>query len=250
MHNAAFRDAHRDAVYLPLPAVDAIDAVEFVNGMNLKGASITIPYKVSLAARMDEIDETARQVGAINTLCVDRGRWLGMNTDVAGFLQPLRGREIEWAGLRASVLGAGGSARAVVAALVNSGATVTVHARVREKAEAVARTWSVNTGNWPPDRGTWDLLVNCTPIGMHPAIDRSPLPADRLTGRLVYDLVYNPTETRLLREAGQAGCDTIGGLDMLVAQAQEQSLWWTGSKPDAGVMRSAATKRLREFMST
>ena len=99
----------------------------------------------------------------------------------------------------------------------------------------------------PPEPGSWDLLVNTTPIGMYPRVDETPIPRTQLTGRYVYDLVYNPPVTRLLREAAEAGCQTIGGLEMLVAQAREQSLWWTGTKPTTGVMREAALKRLAEF---
>lgn len=246
MHNAAFGASRRDAVYVPLPATDVADAVAFVNGFRMKGASITIPYKVALVERMDDIDETARRIGAVNTLRIDHGRWLGMNSDALGFLQPLVDRALDLRRLRASVLGAGGSARAVVSGLVRSGAMVTVHARRRAAAEALAGAWSVAAGPWPPDPGSWDLLVNCTPMGLHPAVENSPVPLDRLTGRLVYDLVYNPVETRLLREASHAGCEVIGGLDMLVAQAQEQSQWWTGARPAADVMRSAARRRLQE----
>jgi shikimate 5-dehydrogenase len=106
---------------------------------------------------------------------------------------------------------------------------------------------SGDAGPWPPEPGSWDLLVNCTPIGMHPDPDRTPVEAGALTGRLVYDLVYNPKTTRLLREAKAAGCQTIGGLEMLVAQAHEQFQWWTDVRPPAGVMRAAAERRLAEF---
>jgi shikimate 5-dehydrogenase len=145
------------------------------------------------------------------------------------------------------VLGAGGAARAVVDALASSGCTVTLHARRREQAEEMAVLTPAGIGPWPPEPGSWDLLINCTPIGMYPNVKDTPIPAEQLTGRYVYDLVYNPTETRLIREAARAGCQTIGGLDMLVAQAHEQFQWWTGSKAPSGVMREAATKRLAEF---
>ena len=105
---------------------------------------------------------------------------------------------------------------------------------------------SVALGPWPPDPGSWDLLINCTPVGMYPHVDQTPIPAEHLTGQYVYDLVYNPSVTRLLREAAANGCQTIGGLDMLVAQAREQFQWWTGTKPPAGVMREAALERLAE----
>jgi len=131
--------------------------------------------------------------------------------------------------------------------LAASGARVRVHARNRQQAEAVAGLSAAETGPWPPEKGSWDVLINCTTVGMHPHVDETPLPAELLTGKYVYDLIYNPTTTRLLREAKVAGCQTIGGLEMLVGQAQEQFQWWTGSRPPAGVMREAALKRLAEF---
>jgi 3-dehydroquinate dehydratase/shikimate dehydrogenase len=245
MHNAAFGAARIDAVYLPLPAVDAADAVTFGRAFGISGASVTIPHKTTMAARVDELDETARRIGAVNTIRVVDGRWLGTNTDAAGFLAPLRGR-ISLSGLRVAVLGAGGAARAVTAALTSSGAAVTVHARNVTQAARLAEQVPVEIAAWPPPAGSWDLLVNCTPVGMHSQVDDTPVAASELTGRYVYDLVYNPSPTRLLREAAAAGCQTIDGLDMLVAQAQEQFLWWTGIRPSPGVMRDAARQRLSE----
>jgi shikimate 5-dehydrogenase len=108
----------------------------------------------------------------------------------------------------------------------------------------MAAALGVSAAEWPPAPGSWDLLVNATPVGTAPAVDETPWPAATFDGRLVYDLVYNPRETRLLREAAAAGCDTLGGLEMLVAQAQRQFQLWTGRLPDAGVMRSAAERAL------
>ena len=257
MHNAAFQRAGVDAVYLPLPAVDADDFVAFARGLGLSGASITIPFKVDLAARVDEIDEVAHEIGAVNTVRVEEGRWLGRNTDVAGFLRPLRDRGIGLGGLRASVLGAGGSARAVVAGLTRSGAVVTVHARSRSRAEALTARfgWDVRVGEWPLAGDAWDLLVNCTPIGMHPTTGALPVARTIFTGlagppRTVYDLVYNPIDTPLLRGARESGCTTIDGLEMLVAQAQDQFEWWTGVRPAADLMREAAVTRLAEFQTS
>jgi 3-dehydroquinate dehydratase/shikimate dehydrogenase len=248
MHNAAFRATRRNGVYLPFPAGAADDFVTFGRALGIRGASVTIPHKVALFERMDEVDAVARRVGAINTIRVDDdGRWVGANTDVSGFLQPLQER-VSLDGLRASVLGAGGAARAVAVALASSAAAVRVHARDPRKAETIATLTSAEVGPWPPAPGSWDLLINCTPVGMHPQVDQTPIPQDQLTGRYVYDLVYNPRSTRLLREATAAGCETIGGLDMLVAQAHEQFQWWTGVKPASGVMRDAALKRLTEFV--
>ncbi|OFV94342.1 MAG: shikimate dehydrogenase [Acidobacteria bacterium RIFCSPLOWO2_12_FULL_65_11] len=246
MHNAAFVAAEVDAVYLPFPTASAEDFVTFGRAMNIKGASVTIPHKVSLADRVDEVDAVARRVGAINTVRVIDGRWIGGNSDVGGFLAPLKGR-VSLPGLRAAVLGAGGAARAVAIALGSSGCRVRLHARNTRQAEVVAAAVLAESGPYPPEPGSWDMLVNCTPVGTYPRVDDTPIDARHLTGRHVYDLVYNPIETRLLREAARAGCQTTGGLDMLVGQAQEQCQWWTGVRPPAAIMREAALKRLAEF---
>ena len=247
MHNAAFAAIGRNAVYLPFPAADAGDFVTFARAFGLKGASVTIPFKVELLDAVEHADRTAREIGALNTIRAGHDGWEGRNTDAAGFLRPLDDRGVSLEGCRASILGAGGSARAVAVALASKKATVTVHARDRERAARVAALAGGAIGEFPPSPGAWDLLVNCTPIGMHPHTDRSPVPVESLRGGLVYDLVYNPETTRLLQEAAAAGCETIGGLDMLVAQAVEQFRWWTGIEPPAAVMRAAARNRLSEF---
>jgi len=247
MHNATFTATRLDGVYLPLPAVSADDFLTFGRALGVKGVSVTIPHKITLFERADEVDAVARRIGAINTIRVIDGRWVGGNTDVQGFLHPLVER-VNLKGLKASILGSGGAARAVAVALSSSGCRVRVHARNRLHAVEMGVVTSTEVGPYPPERGSWDLLVNCTPVGMFPNVDVTPIAAADLTGRYVYDLVYNPTGTRLLREAARAGCQTIGGLEMLVAQAQEQFYWWTGVRPPAGVMREAALKRLAEFM--
>src|SRR5262245_5630739 len=246
MHNAAFQALRLDAVYLPLPAESADDFVHFGKAFGLNGASVTIPYKVSLFDKLDEVYAVARRIGAINTIRVENDRWIGGNTDASGFLQPLHDR-VSLKGLRASILGAGGAARAIGEALASSGCRVRLHARARAQAETVAALTSAEVGPWPPTPGTWDLLVNCTPIGQYPHANETPVPIEQLTGRYVYDLIYNPTNTRLLREATEVGCQTIGGLEMLVAQAHEQFHWWTGVRAPAGIMREAALRRLAEF---
>jgi 3-dehydroquinate dehydratase / shikimate dehydrogenase len=242
MHNAAFRAAGLDAVYVPLEAVDASDLFEFAEALDLRGASVTIPFKTEVLPHC-EPDPAARAAGAVNTLVRHDGRWLGRNTDIAGLLAPLNGR-FRLEGARVSILGAGGAARAAAMACAGQGAVVTVCARRPEQAAEVAAAVGVSVGVFPPDRGSWDLLINTTPVGMHPSHDATPLPAPALDGRLVYDLIYNPPETRLLREAREAGLDTLGGLDMLVAQAEAQFEIWAGQRPAPGVMRAAAERRL------
>jgi len=246
MHNAAFEAAHVDAVYLPFPAVDAEDFHAFGRALGISGASVTIPHKVTLFDRVDEVYPVASRIGAINTIRVADGRWIGGNTDATGFLAPLKDR-ISLRGLRVAVLGAGGAARAVTVALASAGCSVRLHARNREQAQQVAIRTPLEIGPWPPEPGSWDLLVNTTPVGQYPRLNDTPLEANLLTGRYVYDLVYNPPATRLVREAAAAGCQALGGLEMLVAQAEEQFQWWRDAKPPKGVMRDAATKKLAEF---
>jgi 3-dehydroquinate dehydratase / shikimate dehydrogenase len=243
MHNAAFRAAGIDAVYLPMVASSAEDFTIFATALGVQGVSITIPYKVALFERADETDELSRKVGAVNTYRRDALRWEARNTDVSGFLAPLKGR-LDLRGARAAILGAGGSARAVAVALASSGSVVTVYGRNRGKAREVATLAGGTAAAFPVAAKSWDLLVNTTPVGMFPNVDETPFEG-AFDGRVVYDLVYNPMETRLLKEAAAAGCATLGGIDMLVAQAEDQSEWWIGKRPPAGLMKQAALGAVR-----
>lgn len=244
MHNAAFAARGLDAVYLPLPAADFDDFRTFAEAFALRGASVTAPFKVSAFHLAGSTDADGQQAHAVNTLRVRDGVWEGRNTDAAGFMAPLGARELT--GKRATVLGAGGAARSVAMALRQAGAAVAIAARRSDRAADVAARAGAAVAAWPPAPGTWDLLVNATPIGTSPAVDDSPMPADSLTGGLVYDLVYNPPRTRLLADAAARGCDVVGGLDMLVAQAGAQFTWWTGTPAPGPVMRAAALARLHE----
>ena len=244
MHNAAFRALHLDAVYLPLEAESFDDFVAFAEAVGLAGASVTAPFKVNAFERADECDPVSRRIQSVNTLRRSQGRWLGCNTDVSGFLAPL-GSAARLKGLRATVLGAGGAARSVSIALASADARVTIAARRADQALEVAALTGATAGEWPPPPGRWDVLGNATPVGTRPAVDESPVPPGfALDGRLVYDLVYNPPVTRLLADAARAGCRTVGGLDMLVAQAQAQFEWWTDRRAADRVMRDAALARL------
>jgi shikimate dehydrogenase len=213
--------------------------------MGVEGMSVTIPFKLDALRAAGSCDEVTRQVGAANTLRRKGDGWEAANTDVAGFLLPLEsalGGPLQ--GLRASVLGGGGAARAVVFALLSQGARVCVHTRRREQAEEIATSLGASACVYPPENGSWDLLVNCTPLGGAGLRSESPLQRERLTGRLVYDLTYGAGESPLLQDARTAGCLTLDGLPMLVAQAERQFEWWTGRKPDRGVMEGAARRRL------
>ncbi len=248
MHNAAIAVAGLDAVYVPFEAADAEDFLTFARALDVQGASVTIPFKRDLLAAIEEPDEVARNTGAVNTLKRSGATWQGTNTDIEGFLAPLGGRSLR--GARVAILGAGGAARAVAAALAGTGAQVSVRARKLDEAVAVAHLAGGTSGPLPPAPGTWDVLVNATSVGMFPHTDQTPVPAGALGGGLVYDLVYNPPVTRLMKDAAAAGCETIGGLDMLVAQARAQCRWWTGTDPDVAAMRDAARARLAAYGAT
>jgi 3-dehydroquinate dehydratase/shikimate dehydrogenase len=244
MHNAAFRATHRDAVYLPLAAADFDDFQAFADAVGLKGASVTAPFKVDAFERAYECDPVSRRIQAVNTLRRDGEKWLGCNTDVVGFLAPLESTMVS-RGARATVLGAGGAARSVAVALASVGIRATISARRADQAQSVAALTGAATAPWPPDPASWDMLVNTTPVGTTPDSDATPLPRYLFhADKLVYDLVYNPPLTRLLKDAAIGGCRTVGGLDMLVAQAQAQFEWWTGQRPADRVMRDAALARL------
>ncbi len=243
LHNAAFAASRLDAVYVPLQAADFDDFLAFAEALGIEGASVTIPFKLDALHAADGADELTRAVGAANTLRRRHDTWEATNTDVAGFLDPLEATLPDaLRGARAAVLGAGGAARAVVVALTSRGAQVTVHARRLEQAQDVA-VLGATAALLPPAPGSWDVLVNTTPVGGATSRNESPLPEGPFTGRLVYDLTYGPGESRLVREARAAGCLALDGLPMLIAQAERQFEWWTGNRPAAGVMAAAAGGR-------
>ncbi|HEY3092082.1 MAG TPA: type I 3-dehydroquinate dehydratase [Vicinamibacterales bacterium] len=241
MHNAAFDAAGLDAVYVPLRAADFEDFLAFADAMMVEGVSVTIPFKLDALRAAGSADALTRTVGAANTLRRSAAGWDAANTDVQGFLDPLEAvYPGSLKGARAAVLGAGGAARAVTVALASRGAKVTVHARRREQADDVAAGCGAEPGAWPPPAGSWDLLVNCTPLGGPSARSETPLPGGPFDGQLVYDLTYGDGDTPLLRDARLAGCLTLDGLPMLVAQAERQFEAWTGNRPRPGVMTAAA----------
>ena len=243
MHNTGFAETGRDALYVPLEAADVDDFESFADAFNLQGASVTAPFKEAVMTSRVKTDDIGRRVGAVNTLRKTERGWEGTNTDVAGFLDPLDGR-LALKGCRVTILGAGGAARGVAVALSTEGAQVTISARQAERAETVASLVGGTTCAFPPEAGSWDLLVNTTPLGTYPTVDSTPVSAAALDGTLVYDLVYNPPVTRLLSDAEAAGCQVVGGLGMLVAQAERQFAWWTGTPPAPNLFRAAAERQL------
>jgi 3-dehydroquinate dehydratase/shikimate dehydrogenase len=165
------------------------------------------------------------------------------NFDVDACLAPLISRGIDVRGQRVTILGAGGAARAAAFALSRAGARVVVSARRPDRARTIAEAFDVAASSWPPAPG-WDVLVNATTVGMWPADDESPLAHEMLEGGNFYDLVYNPAETLLLRAARARGLQTIGGGEMLLAQAARQFEWWMARPAPAAVMAAAAARVL------
>jgi len=256
IHNAALSAANIDAVYVPLPVrPDAAGWAAFMEqaggpGLDVAGLSVTIPHKEHalrwLAARGLPVSALAARCGAVNTL-VHRpdGTWAGDNTDARGALAALqanaRGRTGALRRARVDVLGAGGAARAVVAALRDCGCTVTIYNRTAQRAAELARELRCAWQPWDARLHCGgDVLINCTSVGLWPAVDDSPLPDDAFRpGTLVFDTVYRPPQTRLLRAAAARGCETVSGVEMFLAQAAAQHELWHGAPAPADVMRVA-----------
>lgn len=259
IHNAAFTAKSMDAVYVPLlvpPGADNfkrfMDALLARPWMDWRGLSVTIPHKENALAYVGEsnCDELARKIGAVNTITIGPGGKLrGDNTDYAAAIDSLcAAMGIGRAGLKGqavAVLGAGGAARAIVAALTHYGASVSLYNRTLERARSLGQEFGAKAATLDSAVGAdAAIVINCTPIGMHPNIDMSPLPRIPTGVRAVFDTIYNPIETRLLAQARQAGLVCVSGLDMFVNQAVAQFEIWTGAKAPRDVMREVVVKRL------
>ncbi len=243
MHNAGFAALGLNAVYVPLETRDLDGLRDFAGEIGLAGLSVTIPFKQEVVPLVDEIARDAERAGAVNTIEIRGRRWIGSNTDADGFLEPLRARGVDLRSLRVAILGSGGAARGVGLALVREGVHVAISARRSGEGERVARAIGGVSIAWPPPPGSWDVLVNATPVGSRA---QPGVPFDGpFDGRLVYDLVYDPDPTELMQRAGGEGVETIGGLAMLVAQAERQFAIWTGQRPPAGLFGEAAASAIR-----
>jgi shikimate dehydrogenase len=243
LHAEAYAELGLDAHYhaFDVPLARARDAIAGMRALGLRQLSVSLPLKQAALALADRASEAARAIGAANTLTRVGDELVADNTDWIGVLRSLEPLG-PWRGSTALVLGAGGAARAIAYALRELGARVGVHARTRARAEELAADLGAELA--PPD-ARWDLLVNATPVGMEPEVDATPLPAELLQpAGTVFDTVYRPLETRLLREARARGCRIQDGLDMLVHQAIEQIRLWSGLRPTAARLRAAALAAL------
>jgi len=210
------------------------------------GLSVTMPHKEKIISLLDRIDPTAESIGAVNTVVREAGGWAGYNTDCSGAMQALAAH-CDPRDKHTLIIGSGGTAKAIGYGIVQRGGrlAVTYH-KNRERGERLARELSAEAVDVRAlDHRNIDILINCSPVGMNPDTGQTPFPARLLKpGMVVFDSVYNPMETRLLREAQAAGCITISGVELFVNQAAEQFELWTGQKAPLDVMRQAVVEKL------
>lgn len=260
IHNAAFAAAGLDAVYVPLriePGAEHfnrfMDALLERPWLDARGLSVTIPHKENALTYVgaENCDELSRRIGAINTITISpQGRLAGDNTDYAAAIDALCGAmgiaRPALAGRTVAVLGAGGAARAIVAALAHYRAATTIYNRTASRGAAIAQEFSCrNAALDPASAIDAEIVINCTPVGMHPKTDASPISSIAPAVKVVFDTIYNPLDTLLLRHAAQQGCLVVRGIDMFVNQAVAQFETWTGTPAPRDVMRRVVLERLR-----
>jgi shikimate dehydrogenase len=262
IYNATFPamgiDAHYEA--WPTPRDQVAAAIEKLRAEDMLGMNVTVPHKEAVLDLLDVVEPGARAIGAVNCIVKQEDRLIGHNTDKAGFIQSLRDAGFEPSARRALILGVGGSARAIAVGLIEAGAanvalagrrpdavaTLAGHLRAFFPSASVTET-TLAEAELKAETASADLVVNCTPVGMHGTGSEaeSPLPAECLReGLWVCDLVYRPPLTTLLLQAGSEGAFTLGGLEMLVLQAVESVRLWTGREPPVDIMRKAARSAL------
>ena len=264
MHNAAFGALALDWCYVPFSVrlAELGDAVRGVRALGFVGVNVTIPHKEAVVGLVDEVDPTAALIGAVNTIRRVENRLLGYNTDAEGFMRSLRAAGFSPDGRRAAVLGAGGAAKAVTVALAQAGADrldIVALEEEKDKAAALAAlAGRASGGKTSGHANIWshaalrevaghaDILVNATPIGMHPKSDVDPpVQEDWLReGMWVYDLVYHPRNTRLLEAAERRGCPAVSGVGMLVHQGGLSFQMWTGLEAPLDTMERAVLEAL------
>ncbi len=247
MHNRAFAERGINAVYLAFEVADIEAAVAGIRGLGLGGVSVTIPHKSAVMAHLDEVDDLARAVGAVNTVVHRDGRLTGHNTDCEGAMAALS-EVTPVADRSVAVLGAGGAARAVGFGVREAGGRVTIFNRSRQRGEALAADLGVPFRPLSDFSGRdVDILVNTTAVGMVPETDAMPVAPETLFPHLtVMDIVYRPRRTRLLEAAAAEGCRVVDGLAMFVGQGARQFERWTGQAAPVAAMEAAVLDALKE----
>jgi len=258
MQNAAFEAMGLDYFYLPfrVESKELEKGIQGARAMHMRGLNVTIPHKVAVLAFLDELDNMAENLGAVNTIVNNEGCLKGYNTDASGFYQALIGAGVNPTGKNITILGAGGAARAVSFVLADRGANMTIlnrdEGRVERLADSLMRLFrrevvvgGLQKKNLIKTLDTTEILINTTSVGMLPQSGASPIPGGLIKkGQVVFDIIYNPGKTALLAEAEEAGAKTIGGIEMLVQQGAAAFELWTGRKAPVEVMRRAALEAL------
>ncbi|MDW5563109.1 MAG: shikimate dehydrogenase [Methanomassiliicoccus sp.] len=244
MHDRAFRALGIPGRYLLLPAQDQEVEVlmDLVRDLNLRGLNVTIPHKASVMPYLDSIDPLAERVGAVNVIVNHSGRLEGRNTDVTGLEKALLSADADPRGKDVLVIGAGGAARACCAVLERRGARIWVTDRTASRAQELAKRFLGRAaGHGEVTSVGFDMVINCTPLGMKGFPDELPVdPSVFRPGQWAVDLVYNPLVTRFLAEAGGRGAKTLSGMEMLIYQAMDAFEAWTGQRPPYEVMAEGA----------
>lgn len=250
MHNTALAAMKVEGHYSAFCVSDAGAAMAGIRGMNIRGASVTIPLKTEVMEYLDEIDADALALGAVNTIVNDSGKLIGYNTDWLGLMQALKNK-ISLSGKTFVIIGAGGTARAAAYGIKKEGGQPIIVNRNQEKGKALAAQFDCPF--YPlADIGKVqaDALINATSVGMYPQIHRSPvdavIPANY---QVVVDVIYNPLKTKLLRDAEAKGCRIFSGLEMFVHQGAEQLKLWTGREAPLALMKKTVRERLEKFES-
>lgn len=252
MHNAIIRELNLDYIYLAFNiSPDNLNlAVNGFRAFNIIGINVTLPFKQKIMNYLDDIDPIAQKIGAVNTIKNDNGNLSGRNTDAEGAKNALINAGYTTSGKNILILGAGGAARALTYILAKDINRIVIANRTEKRAinlaNEIKKIFGINVeGKWnsnsvlKEESKKADILINTTPIGMYPSVEKSPIPAEFLHKDLiVYDIVYNPLETKLMKDAIKMGCNTIGGLDMLVNQGALAFEWWTNKKPNINMMKN------------
>lgn len=230
LHGRIYGMLKINAVMLAFPQENIEAMIKTVRALNIGLLAVTLPHKQEVMKYLDHIDETAKKIGAVNTVINRGGKLYGYNTDIDGIREALKDTEIR--GKNVLVLGAGGAARPLCWFLKKNGANIFCHNRTMQKAEELMKEFGgAALDEKALGKTKADVIVNATPVGMEPHAGESPIDKKLLRGeQTVFDLIYNPAETQLLKDAKNIGAKTINGMPMLVAQALEQVKLWSGKE--------------------
>jgi len=246
MHNTALAGLGIGGNYSAFCVVDLASAVQGIRGMNIRGASVTLPFKSAVMEYLDDVSPDGLAIGAVNTIYNDNGCLAGFNTDFKGLIMTIR-EGLEIRGKKFVIIGAGGTARAAVYGIIKEGGSPVIVNRTPEQGYLLAKKFGCPFYALSEiDKIKADCLINTTPVGMYPAVAESPVSASVLTGyEYVVDVIYNPLKTRLLQDAEKAGCRIFSGLNMFVHQGAEQIKLWTGKEPDRALMKMTVLEKLK-----